>query len=120
MIIIAGSGMVTGGRILGHLREGLPNERTTVLFVGYQGVGTAGRRIQEAGARGGTVWLDGEEVPVRAKISTLKGLSAHADRRELLRWMRAVPNARRVALHHGDVEAQDAFATWAAHQAPPT
>jgi metallo-beta-lactamase family protein len=116
MIIIAGSGMCTGGRIVGHLREGLPSERTTVLFVGYQGEGTTGRRIQEAAARGGSVWLDGEEVRVRAKVATLKGLSAHADRKELLAWMRAIPDVRRVALHHGDVEAQEAFATWAPAQ----
>ncbi len=117
MIIIAGSGMVTGGRIIGHLREGLPSDRTTVLFVGYQGVGTTGRRIQEAAQHGGSVWLDGVDVPVRARIETLKGLSAHADRRELLGWMRAIPDLRRVALHHGDVESQDAFAAWAPLQA---
>jgi metallo-beta-lactamase family protein len=87
-----------------------------VLFVGYQGEGTTGRRIQEAAARGGSVWLDGEEVRVRAKVATLKGLSAHADRKELLAWMRAIPDVRRVALHHGDVEAQEAFATWAPAQ----
>lgn len=113
MIIIAGSGMCTGGRIVGHLREGLPSEQTTVLFVGYQAEGTTGRRIQEAAKRQGKVWLDGEEVVVRAKIATLKGLSAHADRKELLSWMRAIPGVRRVALHHGDVAAQDAFAAWA-------
>jgi metallo-beta-lactamase family protein len=113
MIIIAGSGMCTGGRIVGHLREGLPSERTTVLFVGYQAEGTTGRRIQDAARRQGKVWLDGEEVVVRAKIATLKGLSAHADRKELLSWMRAIPEVRRVALHHGDVEAQEAFASWA-------
>lgn len=117
MIIIAGSGMVTGGRIIGHLREGLPSDRTTVLFVGYQGVGTAGRRIQEAAEHGGSVWLDGADVPVRARVATLKGLSAHADRKELLGWMRAIPEVRRVALHHGDVESQDAFAAWAPLQA---
>lgn len=116
MIIIAGSGMVTGGRIIGHLREGLPSERTTVLFVGYQGEGTTGRRIQQAAAQQGKVWLDGEEVMVRAKIATLKGLSAHADRKELLAWMRAIPDVRRVALHHGDVDAQEAFASWAPAQ----
>jgi metallo-beta-lactamase family protein len=116
MIIIAGSGMCTGGRIIGHLREGLPSERTTVLFVGYQAEGTPGRRIQEAAKSGGSVWLDGEEVRVRARIATLKGLSAHADRGELLHWLKAIPGARRVALHHGDVDAQEAFAGWAAPQ----
>ncbi|MCA9590482.1 MAG: MBL fold metallo-hydrolase [Myxococcales bacterium] len=117
MIIIAGSGMCTGGRIIGHLQDGLPSERTTVLFVGYQAEGTPGRRIQQAAERGGKVRLKGgEEVLVRAKIARLKGLSAHADRGELLDWLRAIPDARRVALHHGDVEAQDAFAAWAPEQ----
>lgn len=116
MVIIAGSGMCTGGRILGHLREGLPSERTTVLFVGYQAEGTPGRQIQEAAKRGGKVWVDGEEVLVRAKVETLRGLSAHADRQELLGWLRHVPMVKRVALHHGDVAAQEAFASWAAPQ----
>jgi metallo-beta-lactamase family protein len=112
IVIIAGSGMCTGGRIVGHLREGLPSERTTVLFVGYQAEGTPGRRIQEAAKRGGTVHIDGEDVVVRARVETLRGLSAHADRKELRAWLKAVPDVRRVALHHGDVETQDAFAAW--------
>lgn len=113
MIVIAGSGMVTGGRILGHLRDGLPDETTTVLFVGYQAEGTPGRRIQNAAASGGKVHIDGEEVLVRAKVRTLKGLSAHADRKELLAWLRHVPDVRRVALHHGDVAAQEDFVRYA-------
>lgn len=113
MIIIAGSGMCTGGRILGHLREGLPDERTTVVFVGYQAEGTPGRRIQEAARSGGRVRVDGEDVRVRATITTLKGLSAHADRKELLAWLRRIPEVTRVALHHGEEGAQRAFAAWA-------
>jgi metallo-beta-lactamase family protein len=115
MVIIAGSGMCTGGRIVGHLREGLPSPDTTVLFVGYQAEGTPGRRIQEAAKRGGRVHIDGEDVVVRARIATLRGLSAHADRKELRAWLRKIPGVRRVALHHGDVEAQTAFAAWASH-----
>lgn len=113
MVIIAGSGMCTGGRILGHLREGLPSPNTTVLFVGYQAEGTPGRRIQEAAKRGGSVRIDGEDVVVRARVATLRGLSAHADRKELRAWLGEIPNVRRVALHHGDVEAQTSFAEWA-------
>jgi metallo-beta-lactamase family protein len=116
IVIVAGSGMCTGGRIVGHLREGLPSERTTVLFVGYQAEGTPGRRIQEAAKRGGTVFIDGEEVMVRARIETLRGLSAHADRKELREWLRAIPDVRRVALHHGDVETQESFAAWMTHR----
>lgn len=116
MIIIAGSGMITGGRIVGHLVDGLSDERNTLLFVGYQAEGTPGRRIQEAAQSGGRVRLDGEEVLVKASIETLKGLSAHADRGELLRWMRAIPDVKRVALHHGDEEAQRDFVAWAQGQ----
>lgn len=113
MIVIAGSGMCTGGRIVGHLQELLPRSETCVVFVGFQAPGTPGRRIQDAARGGGTVRLDGEEVSVRASIETLNGLSAHADRNELLAWLRSIPDVRRVALHHGEVDAQEAFARWA-------
>ncbi len=112
IIIIAGSGMCTGGRIIGHLRDGLPEQNTIVLFVGYQAEGTPGRRIQDAAKRAGRVRVDGEEVQVRAKIATLKGLSAHADRKELRTWLGRIPDVKRVALHHGDVDAQQSFASW--------
>ncbi|MFZ9888581.1 MAG: MBL fold metallo-hydrolase [Myxococcota bacterium] len=113
LVVIAGSGMLTGGRILGHLAEGLSDERNTLLFAGYQAEGTLGRRIQQAGKRGGRVSVDGAEVPVRASIGTLRGLSAHADRGELLAWLRAIPGVQRVALHHGDASAQRDFVSWA-------
>lgn len=110
MIIIAGSGMLTGGRMVGHLADGgLADERNTLLFAGHQGVGTPGRRIQDAAASGKPVWLDGQEVPVRARIDTLRGLSAHADRKELAAWLSAIPEVKRVALHHGEVSAQQAL-----------
>ena len=106
MIVIAGAGMITGGRIVGHLVDGLPDPKNTLLFVGHQSVGTPGRRIQEAAKNGQAVWLDGEEVMVRARIETLRGLSAHADRGELRAWLSHVPNVKRVGLHHGEVSAQ--------------
>lgn len=112
IIIIAGSGMCTGGRIIGHLKDGLPEPNTIVLFVGHQAEGTPGRKIQDAARRGGTVRIEGDELPVRCKIMTLRGLSAHADRRELKTWLGHIPDVKRVALHHGDVEAQDQFAAW--------
>ncbi len=112
MLIIAGSGMCTGGRIVAHLRELLPLEETCVLFVGFQAKGTPGAAIQRA-RNGETVWLDGEDVPVRASIETLSGLSAHADRSELWRWLSAIPNVRTVGLHHGEADAQQQFAAWA-------
>ncbi len=113
MVIIAGSGMCTGGRIVKHLIDGLPEPENTVLFVGHQAEGTPGRRIQDAAAHDGEVQLNGERVRVRARIRTLKGLSAHADRDELLSWLGHLPNVRRVALHHGEVEAQRALVAYA-------
>ena len=84
-IIIAGSGMATGGRILHHLRRLLPEEATTVLFVGYQAAGTRGRLLRD-GAQ--TIKMLGEIVPVRARIMVSDAYSAHADRGEILRWLR--------------------------------
>jgi metallo-beta-lactamase family protein len=113
LIVIAGSGMLTGGRIVNHLVDGgLSDERNTLLFAGHQGVGTPGRRIQDASKRGGGVWLDGQEVPVRCRVDTLRGLSAHADRSELAAWLGAIPEVRRVALHHGEVSAQRALVSF--------
>jgi metallo-beta-lactamase family protein len=102
MIIIAGSGMCTGGRIVGHLAELLPLPETCVLFVGYQARGTTGRKIQQAAKKGGSVNIDGQNVAVRAAVETLPGLSAHADRTELLGWLKAIGGADRVALPHGE------------------
>ncbi len=121
MLIIAGSGMCTGGRIVGHLKELLPKPETNVVFVGHQAGGTPGRFIQEAAANGRaksgtTVRFDGEEIPLRAEVETLHGISAHADRDELAAWLGAIPNVKRVALHHGDELAQRAFAEWYAEQ----
>lgn len=112
MLIIAGSGMCTGGRIVGHLVELLPKPETCVLFVGFQAPGTPGREIQRAARKHGRVRLGGHEVPVRAAVETLSGLSAHADRTELKRWLNALPSPKRLALHHGEPEAQRGFAKW--------
>lgn len=112
MLILAGNGMCTGGRIVGHLRRLLPIDQTTVLFVSYQAEGTPGRAIQRAATRGGRVWLDHEEVRVRAHVEALGGLSAHADRRELARWLNAIPEVQKVALHHGEPRVQRSFASW--------
>jgi metallo-beta-lactamase family protein len=114
MIIIAGSGMCTGGRIVDHLVDLLPLPETCVLFVGYQARGTPGRAIQEAarGKRSQSVRIRGRNLPVRADIQTLSGLSAHADRTELGRWINAVGNVRQVALHHGERGTQRGFAGW--------
>ncbi len=120
VLIIAGSGMCTGGRIVEHLIALLPRPETDVVFVGYQAPGTPGSELQQIGERGqqaaagapATVVLDGETVPVRANITTLQGISAHADRTELGRWVRAIPGVKSLALHHGDKKAQEGFASY--------
>ena len=114
MLIMAGSGMCTGGRITGHLKELLPFGETNVLFVGYQAPGTPGRAIIEAAERAKegpseTVHIGGQDVPVRAQVDVISGLSAHADRDELTRWLDALPEVKQVVLHHGDEHAQQAF-----------
>lgn len=84
-VIIAGSGMATGGRILHHLRRRLPELATTVLLAGFQAAGTRGRALRD-GAR--SIRIFGEEVPVRAEVMATAALSAHADRDEIVRWLR--------------------------------
>jgi metallo-beta-lactamase family protein len=103
-MILAGAGMANAGRIVDHLRVGLPRPDTRVLIVGYQAQGTTGRRLVD-GAR--DVLLRGERVPVRASIHTLGGFSAHAGRTELLAWLsRLAPARPRVALVHGEDRAR--------------
>jgi metallo-beta-lactamase family protein len=84
-IIIAGSGMATGGRILHHFARRLADERTTVLFVGYQAAGTRGRQLRDGA---GEVRMLGRVVPVRATVMVSDSYSAHADQGEILRWLR--------------------------------
>jgi metallo-beta-lactamase family protein len=108
VIIISASGMATGGRILHHLQRRLPDPRTTVLLVGYQAAGTRGRSLQD-GAR--TIKMLGEQVPVRARVETIHGLSAHADQAETLRWLAGFARPPRVTyLVHGEPEAARALA----------
>ena len=100
MIVIAGSGMATGGRVLHHLAHRLPDHRNTVLLTGFQAAGTRGRALLE-GAR--TVRIHGRDVPVRAQVASIDGLSAHADRREILRWLRGFTRAPAATyLVHGE------------------
>jgi metallo-beta-lactamase family protein len=108
-VIIAGSGMCTGGRIVDHLRSGIEDGRNDVLFVGYQAKGTPGRDLVECGRRGGgSVWIGGERLPVKARVHELGGYSAHADQRELVEWAEAIRPGR-VKLVHGEAGAREAL-----------
>jgi metallo-beta-lactamase family protein len=105
-IIIAGSGMCTGGRIIHHLRHNLWHKESGVLFVGYQAVGTLGRRIVEGAD---SVRIFGEEVAVGAQVWTTNGFSSHADQPVLLHWIKqAAP--KHLLLVHGEDNTLDAFA----------
>jgi metallo-beta-lactamase family protein len=107
-IIISASGMMTGGRVMHHAVRILPDERATVVFVGYQAAGTTGRRILE-GQR--EVRIMKNFVPVRCHVERIGGLSAHADWKEVLRWLSGMPAApRRSFTTHGEPEAAAAMA----------
>lgn len=107
-IIIAASGMAESGRILHHLANHVGDHKTLVLFVGFQGEHTLGRRIQD-GAR--VVKIFGEELPVRAAVETIGGYSAHADRQELRGWLRKLGGPiKRAFVVHGEREATLAMA----------
>ena len=105
-LIIAGSGMCNGGRILHHLKREIGRPQTHVVFTGFQPPGTLGRRIID-GAH--TVRIHGELFPVRAQVHTIGGFSAHGDRDDLLRWYGGFSNRPPVWLVHGDPEAAGAF-----------
>jgi metallo-beta-lactamase family protein len=98
MIVIAGSGMATGGRILHHLARRLSDPRTTVLLVGYQAEGTRGRALQDGAT---SLRLHGRDVPVAARVEVVQGLSAHGDRKDILRWLSGFkrPPARTYVVH---------------------
>ncbi len=109
-VVLAASGMCSGGRIVNYLKALLGEARTDVVFVGYQAQGTPGRQIQQYGPKGGYVVLDGARYTIRAGIHTLSGYSAHADQANLVNFvkrMRRKPDA--VRLVHGDAEAKVAL-----------
>lgn len=106
-IVIAGSGMITGGRILHHLAHRLHDPKNTVLLTGYQAAGTRGRALGEGAAE---IKMHGEWFRVKARVAELSGLSAHADQAGLLGWLKLLPRAPRVVhLVHGEPQAADAL-----------
>ena len=107
-IIISASGMVTGGRILHHLKRRLPKQETTVLFIGYQGEGTRGRTIL-SGVE--SVKIHGKPVEVNAKIEQISGFSAHADYNEILAWLIGFNRPpKKTFLVHGEDDPRQALA----------
>jgi metallo-beta-lactamase family protein len=107
-IVVSASGMATGGRVLHHLVEQLPDPRNTVLLVGFQASGTRGRALAE-GAR--SVKIHGRYVPVRAEVVSLEGFSVHADADEVLAWLGRIPEApSTVFVVHGEPDASAALA----------
>lgn len=106
-LIMAGSGMCNGGRIMHHLRHNLPIPETAVLIVGFQSPGTLGRKLVD-GAK--SLMMFGEEVPVRASIHTMGGFSAHADQTGLLEWYGVMaPSRPRTIITHGEDSARKTF-----------
>ena len=107
-LIMAGSGMCNGGRILHHLKHGLWKAETTVLIVGFQGEGTLGRQLVDGAP---TVKIHGEEIAVKARIHTLNGFSAHAGQGELMQWLgHLAPSKPQVVLTHGEARGREPLA----------
>ncbi|HVF90354.1 MAG TPA: MBL fold metallo-hydrolase [Blastocatellia bacterium] len=106
-IIISASGMATGGRVVHHLAQYLPDPNSTVIFVGYQAAGTRGRRLQDGENE---VKIHGQMVPVRAKIESVSSMSAHADSSELMRWLSGFKQPpRKTYLVHGEPDSAQAL-----------
>ena len=106
-VIISSAGMMTGGRILHHLRQRLPDDRNTVVLGGFMAEGTRGRTLQN-GAK--SLRLHGRDVPVRAAVVEMSGLSGHAARSELLRWLAELPPPKQTFLTHGELTSATALA----------
>jgi metallo-beta-lactamase family protein len=108
-IVISSSGMATGGRVLHHLADGLPDRRNTVLFVGFQAEGTRGRQLVDGATE---VKIHGRAIPVSATVVRLDGMSAHADQGEIVRWLTGFTSAPKTTyLVHGEVASMEALKT---------
>ncbi len=108
-IIISASGMATGGRVLHHLKAALPDPRNTVLFAGFQAIGTRGRRLVDGEQQ---IKIHGQMIPVKAKIAKIDSMSAHADSQEILRWLRGFKAPPKMTfIVHGEPDAMQALQT---------
>ncbi|MEN2995134.1 MAG: MBL fold metallo-hydrolase [Thermodesulfovibrio sp.] len=105
-VIIAGSGMCQGGRIIYHLYHNISRQECSIIFVGFQAKGTLGRKIVDGEKE---ILILGKRLPVKAKIYTIGGFSAHADREELLAWLKAIKSKPEVFIVHGEPEVIDIF-----------
>jgi metallo-beta-lactamase family protein len=106
-MIIAGSGMMHGGRILHHLKRYLPLPNTRLLIVGYQAVGTLGRTLQDGATH---VKIHGEDIMVKAQIISTHGFSSHMDKDQLVEWIKSMPEPpQAIFLNHGDDDARKAL-----------
>jgi metallo-beta-lactamase family protein len=106
-IVIAGSGMLTGGRMLNYLETQAQNSNNTLLFVGYQAEGTRGRKLLEGDKE---LKVYGKWVPFNMEVVEIEGLSAHADHKELLGWMSKIQNTpERIFIVHGENEGAKAL-----------
>lgn len=106
-IVIAGSGMISGGRILHHLSKRLPDPRNTVLLTGFQAMGTRGRFLQE---RASELKIHGQYIPVRSQVKEISSLSAHADQREILNWLKNFESRpKKTFIVHGEPHSADAL-----------
>jgi metallo-beta-lactamase family protein len=107
-IIVSASGMLTGGRVLHHLRRLAPDPRNLIVLAGHQARGTRGRAMMDGAD---AVKMHGAYVPVRARVVSLRGLSGHADREELAEWVSTAPvPPRAVFVVHGELDSSEAFA----------
>jgi metallo-beta-lactamase family protein len=107
-MIVSASGMCEGGRILHHLKNNIGDPHNTILITGYQAENTLGRKIEQ---RLDEVPIFGELMPLRAQVETIDALSGHADREEMLAWMKPIAGGlKKVFLVHGEPDQQTAFA----------
>jgi len=106
-IVISSSGMATGGRVLHHLKAALPDQRNSVLLVGFQAAGTRGRSLADGAP---AVKIHGQTIPVHAHIEKIDSMSAHADSEEITRWLGGFTRPPRMTfLVHGEPVAMEAL-----------
>ncbi|WP_108947087.1 MBL fold metallo-hydrolase RNA specificity domain-containing protein [Shewanella halifaxensis] len=110
-VVIAASGMCTGGRIVNYLQRFLTEPTADILFVGYQALGSAGRDVQTYGPKGGYVYIEGERIDIKAGVHTISGYSAHADQQDLINFVEGIQHKpKHIRIVHGDTDAKQTLA----------